>query len=82
MSITAGDCGEHTRGAMIGVLWPWGSEGEYPPEFPYCERCDMCALYDSDHEAAEALARSINGIVVLIPCSRGDFRIPAVYPRP
>lgn len=42
-----------------GILWPWGSAGEYPPALPYVERCDSCRRYDSDDDAADALAEML-----------------------
>lgn len=42
-----------------GILWPWGSAGEYPPALPYVERCDSCRRYDSDDAAADALGEML-----------------------
>jgi hypothetical protein len=41
-----------------GILWPWGTGGD--DSLPYVERCDDCQVYDSDTEAAKALAEQLD----------------------
>lgn len=42
-----------------GILWPWGSDGSYPPALPYVERCDTCSRYANDDDAASALVAGL-----------------------
>jgi hypothetical protein len=42
-----------------GILWPWGSDGEFPPALPYVERCNDCQRYPSDDAAVSALCAKL-----------------------
>lgn len=70
---------------LPGALWPWGSDGEYPPAAPYVERDDELDTFATDEDAAAAIAAAVGGLVVLVPVWREDDsqrRQPAVYPWP
>lgn len=61
-----------------GTLWPWGTDGDRSR--PYVERCDDCAVFDDDEDAADHVARREGGIVVLAMVhDAGGVWQPAVY---
>jgi hypothetical protein len=49
-------------GCDDGVLWPMASDCD--GSHPYVERCDECAVFDTDEEAADALRERKGGLVV------------------
>lgn len=48
-------------GMVPGVLWPWGTNGD--EDHDWIERCDECKAFESDEDAAEALAKLL-GVTV------------------
>lgn len=64
------------------VLWPCASNGD--ASAPFVERDDEANVFADDEEAAYAVAKAVNGIVVYAPMmgARGPRLQPAVYPWP
>lgn len=47
-------CAQCDGGIVPGVLWPMASNGD--DDHDWIERCDDCAVFEGDHDAAEALS--------------------------
>lgn len=50
-------CGDCSDSVVPGTLYPWAPGGDI--SLPYVERCDDCTLFDSDHDAAVAVAEKL-----------------------
>lgn len=62
------ECNGHS--ALVGVRWPNGSDKDH--SLPWVERCDMCQAFDSDLDAAVALAAEVGGILAFTVHPRHD----------
>lgn len=57
-SVVICDCSNFVPGA----LWPWAPNGD--DSLPFVERCDDCRRFDTDDDAARAIAHRIGGRVM------------------
>lgn len=72
-------CGSRTA----GVAWPMATDGD--DAAPFVERCDECAVFASDDDAAQALIDAGIGVLIVYVPVHDDGRQngwqPAVYPH-
>lgn len=47
---------------VAGAIWPMDSDGD--GSLPFVERCDECAVFENDEEAARAVAAAIGSRVM------------------
>lgn len=58
------DC-DCSTSLVPGAIWPMASDCD--SSLPWVERCDECAAFDTDDDAAEAIAEMVGGRVMWAP---------------
>lgn len=77
-------CEGSCRGPIHGAIWPMGTNCDH--SLPFIERCDECyaakcpfGFYESDDEAAEAIATTVGERVQHAPAFGLTFVSPWVW---